>query len=122
MVGFLECRLALPVFPLTDWRELPESMKDSFQFLKKLHAVIWIMVKPEPSRAEPEMRGPILVSKTFFSTLEYAAVPSTASDLFVPLVQQLQEEWNGVFKAADQHLSSMVQTRASKASDLRDFN
>lgn len=71
------------------------------------------MVKPELqlSRTEPEGKRAILQTKTFFSTLEYAAVPNAATDLFVPLVQQLQEEWNGVYKAADQHLLFMVGVR-----------
>lgn len=99
----------MPVFSLTDWRELPESLKDSFECLKNLHAIIWIMVKPEPSKTEPETRRSILETKTFFSTLEFAAVPNTPTDLFVPLVRQLQDEWIYVCEAADQHLSSMVQ-------------
>lgn len=64
------------------------------------------MVKAEP---EPGVGRSLLETKTVFSTLEYAAVPNAATDLFVPLVQQLQEEWNDVYKAADQRLISMVQ-------------
>lgn len=109
LTGFLECRLAVPVFPSSDWRELPDSLKDSFKYLMNLHAVVWIMVKPKLSGTEPEARRSILETRTIFSTLEFAAVPDTATDLFAPLVQQLQEEWNGVYKAADQHLTSMVQ-------------
>ncbi|MCJ1427599.1 Ankyrin-2 [Sticta canariensis] len=102
---FLECRVALPVF-LTDWGELPETLKkSSFKYLKNLHAVVWIMVKPKVSKTEPKARGPLLESKTFFSTLEFAAVPDTPTDLFVPLVQQLWGEWNDVYNDADQHLS-----------------
>lgn len=117
LTGFLECRLAVPVFPSSDWRELPDSLKDSFRCLMNLHAVVWIMVKPKLSELDPEARRSILETRTVFSTLEFAAVPDTAADLFAPLVQQLQEEWNGVFKAADQHLTSMVQMNF----DLKDF-
>lgn len=86
---------------MTDWLELPAKLKDSFEYLKKLHAIVWIMVKSDFSKTKLE-------SKTFFSTLEFAAVPNTPTDLFVPLVQQLLGEWNLVYNAADQHLSSMV--------------
>ncbi|MCJ1271167.1 Ankyrin-2 [Lobaria immixta] len=104
---FLECRLAVPVFPSRDWQELPDSLKDSFKCLMNLHAVVWIMVKPKLSELDSEARRSILETRTVFSTLEFAAVPDTATDLFAPLAQQLQEEWNGVYKAADQHLTSM---------------
>lgn len=49
-----------------------------------------------------------LVSRTFFSTLEYAAVPNSATDLFVPLVQQLHGEWNDLYTEAEAHQSDMV--------------
>lgn len=75
------------------------------------------MVKPKLSSTDSEAKRSILETKTFFSTLEYAAVPNAATDLFVPLVQQLQVEWNDVYKAADQRLNSMVQMTF----DFRDF-
>lgn len=53
-----------------------------------------------------------LVSRTFFSTLEYAAVPDSATDLFVPLVQQLLEEWSDLYTAAEEHQSEMVGKQA----------
>lgn len=83
-------------------------MENSFECLKNLHAIVWIMVKPELSRTAPEAGRSILETKTFFSTLEFAAVPNAVTDLFSPMVQQLQEEWHDAYKAADQHLISMV--------------
>lgn len=65
------------------------------------------MVKPESSTASSGSRE-TLVSRTFFSTLEYAAVPNSATDLFVPLVQQLHEEWSKLYTAAEEHLSDIV--------------
>ncbi len=65
------------------------------------------MIKPKFSRAEPHGRM-FLVSKTFFSTLEYAAVPNAATDLFLPLVQQFQEEWDDIYKNMEQHLMYTV--------------
>jgi hypothetical protein len=78
--------------------------------LKRKHAIIWIMVKAESSNAETDARRSNLRSKTFFSTLEYAEVPNAATDLFSPLIQQLQEEWNGIYRAAEQHLNDKAGT------------
>lgn len=66
------------------------------------------MVKPELSKTESEARKPVLETRTFFSTLEFAAVPNVVTNLSVTLVQQLQEERNDIYKAIDEHLSSMV--------------
>lgn len=96
--------------------ELDEPLKEP----QRKHAIVWIMVKPDTSsagpetkpkrsRTRPEARG-FLVSKTFFSTLEYAAVPNAATDLFVPFIEQLQEEWEDVYKVAEQRLNHMVET------------
>lgn len=104
--GFLECRLALPVLTPNQLLELPDWIRPSRQ-LKKSYAFIWIMVKPESSTASNGSRE-TLVSRTFFSTLEYAAVPNSATDLFVPLVQQLHGEWGDLYTAAEEHLSDMV--------------
>ena len=65
------------------------------------------MVKPKSAMASSGSRE-TLVSRTFFSTLEYAAVPNYATDLFVPLVQQLHGEWNDLYTAAEEHQSDMV--------------
>ena len=66
------------------------------------------MVKPEPLESSPEPSKPILESKIFFSTLEYGTIPITATDIFLPLVQQLQEEWDAVYGSAEQHLDDRV--------------
>lgn len=73
-----------------------------------MRAVVWIMVKRKPSATEPDAGRPALETQTYFSTLEYAAVPSAPTDLFVPLVRQLEEDWAGVYAAANEHLDSMV--------------
>ena len=75
------------------------------------------MVKPEPSTAGPKTSGSILESKTFFNTLEYAAVPHVATDLFIPLIRQLQEEWDVICGAAEPHLNYMA-GQASPFGDL----
>lgn len=101
--GFLECRLTLPVVSLTDWETTRESLVEHLENLKRKHAIVWIMFKPKSSMAE-------LKSQTFFSTLEYAAVPYVAMDLFVPLIHQLAKEWDNVYKAMEQHSNKRVGT------------
>ncbi|KAI9741114.1 MAG: Ankyrin-1 [Cirrosporium novae-zelandiae] len=112
---FLECRFTLPIFHSTNQENILESLIKPLENLKRKHGIIWIMVKPESSKTEmgslkagPEAKRPILKSKTFFSTLEYATVPNTATDLFLPLIQQLREEWDGISKEAGQHLNDMA--------------
>ncbi len=63
------------------------------------------MVKPKSVIASTKET---LASRTFFSTLEYAAVPNSATDLFVPLVEQLLGEWSDLYTAAEEHQSDMV--------------
>lgn len=71
---------------------------------------MWIMVKPKSLKAEQDTGRRLLKSTTFFSTLEHASVPDTAIDLCDPLIEQLEEEWNSVCKAAEQHLNDRAST------------
>ena len=106
--GFLECRLALPILTLNQLHESPEWIKP-FRQVKKNYSIIWIMVKPKSVTANSGSRE-TLVSRTFFSTLEYAAVPYSAIDLFISLVEQLHGDWSDLYTAAEEHLSDMVST------------
>lgn len=67
------------------------------------------MAKPKPVIGSSKES---LVSRTFFSTLEYAAVPDSVTDLFVPLFRQLLEEWGDLYTAAEEHQSDMVSKQA----------
>ena len=109
MVDFLECRLAIPIFSSTTQQKIPKSLFEPLEALKRKNSIVWIMVQPDPLMNEPVGKRSVLRVKTFFSTLEYAAVPKVASDLFIPLTKQLQEEWDGLYKAAEQHLNEMVE-------------
>jgi hypothetical protein len=53
--------------------------------------------------------------KKKFSTLEYAEVPNMPTDPFIPMVKQLEGEWDANFGAADLHLFEMVGTTLSFA-------
>lgn len=68
------------------------------------------MVKPKSSKAKQNTEGRLLKSTTFFSTLEHAAVPNAAIDLYEPLIQQLREEWDNIYEAAERHLKSRAST------------
>jgi hypothetical protein len=100
--------MTIPMFRSTELREILRSLAASMNSLKKEHSIVWIMVKPELPKTEQTTRRRLLKSTTFFSTLEHAVVPSTAIDLCYPLIQQLEEEWNSVCKAAEKHLNGMV--------------
>ncbi|RDW58630.1 hypothetical protein BP6252_13106 [Coleophoma cylindrospora] len=91
---FLERRFELPFLLPPDMDHIPRSLAETLQMLERVHAIVWIMVKPRVSESEPKDKGSILEPKTFFSTLEYAAVPDDATDLFLALVKQITEEWN----------------------------
>ncbi|KAJ5768516.1 ankyrin-2 [Penicillium manginii] len=68
--------------------------------LEKTFGIAWILVKLHDATASDS----VLESKIFFSTSEYAQVPRRATDLFLPLVQQLLQEWNLTLHAAENRL------------------
>ncbi|KAK2738580.1 Ankyrin-2 [Onygenales sp. PD_40] len=69
------------------------------------HAIGWIMVRNTPPH-EANCQSD-LETRFIFSTLEYVNIPSSPTDLFMPLVQQLNDEWSDVCKTAVKHLSRM---------------
>jgi hypothetical protein len=72
--------------------------------LEKTFGIAWILVKLHDATASDS----VLESKVFFSTSEYAQVPRRATDLFLPLVQQLLQEWNLTLHAAENRLEMKV--------------
>lgn len=62
------------------------------------------MTKPQHTTASESG----LESRIFFSTSEYAQVPPCATDLFAPLAQQLLQEWDCTFQAAESRLAIKV--------------
>ena len=92
----------------TEQQKIPESLLDPLKALKRNHYICWIMVQSESLMNEPVDKRSVLSAQTFFSTLEYAVIPKAATDLFVPLTKQLQDEWNVLYKAAEKHLNDMV--------------
>ncbi|KAF7510343.1 hypothetical protein GJ744_006839 [Endocarpon pusillum] len=107
---FLECALSLPCLVLPrNMQEWPDVSRSSEAFLRnfeKRQAILWIMVKPTAEEAKLNPKLPILRSKFFFSTSEYAGVPDSATDLFVPLVQKICCIWRGNFEIMAERLAS----------------
>jgi hypothetical protein len=67
--------------------------------------MIWLMAKP--SQPYPTSQH-VLKSKVFFTTFEHAEIPDSPIKLFLPCIQQLEEEWNSICDTAEAHLSNMV--------------
>lgn len=112
--AFLECRFSLPTTTLsTSSEQGTPQLSDALRILLRQHTVVWLMVKVAPEEDGSVAGQSALKSTTFFSTLEYGAVPNMATDLFLPLIQQLQDEWEGVCKAAEVHLDDRARNTPS---------
>jgi hypothetical protein len=66
------------------------------------------MVKKAKDKAEPHAEQQSLRPKIFLSTLEYAEIPRSEAELFNYCLQQLEQEWNSICHAAEEHLTQMV--------------
>lgn len=69
---------------MQEWPDVSRSPEAFLQDFEKRQAILWIMVKPAAEEAKLNPKLPILSSKFFFSTSEYAGVPDSATDLFSP--------------------------------------
>ncbi|GKZ69125.1 ankyrin-2 [Aspergillus niger] len=78
----------------------PRRLDTVFKPLERLHGIEWIMVRPQSGGFCQSLE-----SRIFFSTLEYARVPTRAADLFIPLIKQLHEEWNDNFQIIHKRLA-----------------
>lgn len=107
--GFVECRFAtraitLPISPSDNWPTFSDTSKLNIEGFEKTYGILWIMTK----RQDTTTSESTLESRIFFSTSEYAQVPPDAIDLFAPLVQQLRQEWDLTFQAAELRLAMKV--------------
>jgi putative NADPH-quinone reductase len=75
---------------------------------KKNHAIIWVMGKTDQHHQESRPGRSILETKVFFTTLDYCELPKSPTEYFCPCIRQLEEEWNNICEAAENHLSNMV--------------
>ncbi|KAL2822617.1 ankyrin repeat-containing domain protein [Aspergillus granulosus] len=97
---FLECRMLLPAYKVLP----PATGLSPLAAQPMRHAVIWIMAKP--SQPYPHSQH-VLKSKVFFTTFEHAEIPDSPIKLFLPCIQQLENEWNSICDAGERHLSHM---------------
>ncbi|KAL2871034.1 ankyrin repeat-containing domain protein [Aspergillus lucknowensis] len=97
---FLECRVLLPAYKVLP----PPDHLSPLAASPMRHAMIWIMTKPNQQYPHSQH---VLKSKVFFTTFEYAEIPDSPIKLFVPCIQQLEDEWNRICDAAERHLSKM---------------
>jgi hypothetical protein len=93
---------------IQEWPDVSRSPEAFLQDFEKRQAILWIIVKPAAEEAKLNPKLPILRSKFFFSTSEYAGVPDCATDLFLPLVQKIRCIWRGNFEIMAEHLASTV--------------
>lgn len=102
--GFTTCGISLPTSATSDWPGLSGVSELNIKPFEKTYGILWVMTKRHNANASES----VLESKTFFSTSEYAQVPPRAADLFIPLIQQLLQEWDNTFRAAESRLASKV--------------
>ncbi|KAM0145600.1 hypothetical protein ACHAPG_011547, partial [Botrytis cinerea] len=106
---FLECGLFVTCIFLPTIEEWPETVDHLDRFAgdhKQRHGILWIMVKPEAHEAKSNSTTLFLCSKFSFSTSEFAGVPVTAIDLFIPLIQRVQSIWDHNFDVFETRLLS----------------
>ena len=66
------------------------------------------MMRSDPHQGDSNLRTPLLQSRIYFSTSEYAQVPELATDLLVPLIRKVQRMWDHDFSEFRKRLSHMV--------------
>ncbi|KAL4744376.1 hypothetical protein BDW72DRAFT_93142 [Aspergillus terricola var. indicus] len=101
-LGFLECRIVLPAY-------LPQQSPSQSRsgFTRSKHVINWIMVKAAKDQPGTHEEQQNLGSKIFFSTLEYAEIPESETELFYHCLQQLEQEWNSICDTAEEHLINL---------------
>ena len=110
--GFLECTLLLTchLLPenLAQWPNRTQLVGNTLGKHESRQGLVWIMMRPDLQEGDSDMRAPVLQSRVFFSTSEYAQVPKLATDLLIPLIQKVQTMWDHNFRVFQERLSHMV--------------
>ena len=81
---------------------------DSIKEFESRHGILWIMIKSKADQVDSHSKNPVLRSRIFFSTSEYAEVPERATDLLVPLVKKFRSIWIQNFSRFHERLGLMV--------------
>ncbi|KAF7512901.1 hypothetical protein GJ744_012004 [Endocarpon pusillum] len=94
---FLQSGLSLACYVLPkkmeDWTEI-QLLERLLGSLEVDQGIMWIMRRSPSKSTGSHVNVPLLQSQIYFSTSEYAQLPTYATDLFVPLVGKLQDIWN----------------------------
>ncbi|KAM0800737.1 ankyrin repeat-containing domain protein [Usnea florida] len=98
---YLECALCFTCYALPenmeDWPNDVQLTGNPFGESESRQGIMWIMMKTQASEDYSHPRKPVLQSRIFFSTSEYAEVPKMATDLLPPLVKKVQTIWEQNF-------------------------
>lgn len=90
------------------WPNDVQLEADALQEFQSRQGILWIMMKSEAHNVYAHSRNPVLESRIFFSTSEYAEIPKMATDLFCPLVLKVRSIWGQNFSRFQKHLGLMV--------------
>jgi hypothetical protein len=89
-----------------------EDSTESIQLSERHQGIMWVMIRPDLKNINSLASKILLQSRTFFSTSEYAEIPVYATDLFLPLVREVQDIWNSNFAGIQGRLLAMVRKSA----------
>lgn len=90
------------------WPNNVQLTENSFREFESRQGILWIVIKSEAHEVYTHSRNPVLQSRIFFSTSEYAEIPKMATDLLPPLVQKLESIWEQNFSRFQKRVGLMV--------------
>ena len=93
---------------MNEWSDGVQRTSEPFEKYKSRQGIMWIMMKPQAPEDYSHSRIPVLQSRIFFSTSEYAQIPKMAIDLLSPLVEKLQSIWEQNFQILQKRFGLMV--------------
>lgn len=93
---------------MEDWPDDDQLDIDSLKEFEGREGVSWIMMKSETDEVNSHSRDPVLQSRIFFSTSEYAEIPQMATDLLLPLVLKVRSIWSENSSRFQRRLKLMV--------------
>ena len=93
---------------MKDWPKEVQRTGNPFGESESRQGIMWIMMKPQDPEDYSHPWKPVLQSRIFFSTSEYAEIPQMATDLFRPLVEKVQSIWEQNLYRFQRRLGLMV--------------
>ena len=93
---------------MEEWPKNVQREGNPFEEFGSRQGIMWIMMKPQASEDFSHPRKPVLQSRIFFSTSEYAEIPKMATDLLLPLVNKIRSIWEQNFQRFQKRFGLMV--------------